>query len=331
MKHLLPFIITVFAVACTREENSFLPTVFVLDANTPFTRAYDPDENRITDYNLLIFNQQGWLEEKVYVPSRSLKLTGGKILHKTELLKGAPYIVLAAANLGYELPCRTLEEAMAYRYYLAYPDEYTQGIPMTAYMEAATADENGIIAVKLQRLMARIDLNIDRTALDEDVLFKVREVRVGGCPSSALLFLTNRAENSSQLFLNGFLRDGNQVNPLNQDVQLGISGTVRLYQLENCQGDLLENVETDSGKVFTDGLYNQVCSYIELRAEYNSKSYHTRPGSRLIYRFYLGDDRNNFDVERNCIYQITLRPEGSGLNEDSWRVDKSNLVAGPGY
>ena len=98
-----------------------------------------------------------------------------------------------------------------------------------------------------------------------------------------------------------------------------------MYLLENAQGDLLENVTTDSGKVFTDGRYQEVCSYIELKAEYHSPSVHSRAGEYLIYRFYLGENRNNFDVFRNVRYRITVRPEGDGLQEDSWRVDKSGL------
>jgi hypothetical protein len=45
----------------------------------------------------------------------------------------------------------------------------------------------------------------------------------------------------------------------------------------------------------------------------------------LKYRFYLGEDRNSLDVERNCHYHITVLPEDDGLSEDSWRVDKSDL------
>jgi len=330
MKNFLPFIV-LFLVACTREESSNVLTHFEISAGDVLTRTTDPDDNQITDYNLYIFNPQGYLEERVYVPARALTLTDGVARHNTVLLKDMPYTILVAANLGYELPFHTLEEALEYRYYLAYPDEYSRGIPLSCYMDGVWAGEDGIIELKLQRLMARIDLNIDRTALDRDVVFKVREVLVGGCPSSALLFATSKVLHTGQLFVNGFLKQGNEVNALNRDETLGISGTVSLYLLENCQGDLLDHIETDSGKVFTEGLLNQVCSYIELRAEYNSARYHTGPGQRLIYRFYLGEDRNNFDVERNCLYRITVKPEGTGLRENSWRVDKSAIVDGPAY
>ena len=35
-------------------------------------------------------------------------------------------------------------------------------------------------------------------------------------------------------------------------------------------------------------------------------------------------------MERNCHYRITVCPEDSGLNEDSWRIDKNDLIySGP--
>ena len=45
----------------------------------------------------------------------------------------------------------------------------------------------------------------------------------------------------------------------------------------------------------------------------------------LKYRFYLGEDRNNLDIERNCHYSITICPKDEGINSDGWRVDKSKL------
>ena len=68
-----------------------------------------------------------------------------------------------------------------------------------------------------------------------------------------------------------------------------------------------------------------MCSYIEIRADYVSDTYYTLPGDELIYRFYLGDGPVNFDVRRNTHYHITVTPENSGLNENSWRVDQSGL------
>jgi len=320
-------ILLLFLVACTRmtTPDKRINSTICLTTGAAVTRAVDPDENLITDYNLLIFNSFGILEEKVFFNRRQLVLENGKVCHRTRLLQDAPYTILAAANLGYELPCRSLEEALAYRYPMAYPDEFTPGMPMAAHLDNVALGPDGVVELPLERLMARIELRIDRRALDPEVQFTVREVRVGGCPNSVRLFGTSKAEGAPQIFGNGYTKNWSQVAALNQDETLGMSGPVSVYLLENAQGDLLEHVTTDSGKVFTDGRYQEVCSYIELKAEYHSPSLHSRAGEYLIYRFYLGENLNNFDVFRNVRYRITVRPEGDGLKEDSWRVDKSGL------
>lgn len=322
MKKLPCLLLLLLPGACAPERETPPPLVIVLSTDGLLTRAADPDETRISDYNLFIFNAQGFLEESAYVPARSLQPSDGTLRYRTQLLADGPYTILAAANIGYPLVLRSLEEALQERYYMAYPDEYSQGLPMSAWQEGVSAGAAGEITLRLQRLMARIDLCIDRSALDPDVRFTVREVRVGGCPSSVLLFASSRAENSDMIFSGGFLRSGNEVNELNREAGPGRSGCVSLYLLENCQGQVLASVESDRDKILSDRYYSQVCSYVEVRAEYESDHWRTAPDKRLTYRFYLGEDRENFDVERNCLYRITLRPEGSGLNEESWRVEK---------
>jgi hypothetical protein len=69
-----------------------------------------------------------------------------------------------------------------------------------------------------------------------------------------------------------------------------------------------------------------VCSYLEIRGSYHSDTWHSRAGEPLIYRFYLGDGPGNFDVFRNTACQVTVHLQGTGLDEDSWRVDKSRLI-----
>lgn len=329
MRKIVPLFCLLLAVAaCTRGREPSSPSALSLIhlfADTPPTRALDPDENCITDYNLLIFNVFGILEEKVFVSNRQLKLENGKVCHRTRLLQDVPYTVLAAANLGYELPCRTLEEALSYRYHMAYPDEFTPGMPMAAILEGTVTGKEGILEVPLQRLMAKIELTLDRRSLDKDVRFTVREVRVGGCPSSVRLFGRSKAESATDIFREGYLKDWRQVSALNREVSVGVSEPLSVYLLENAQGDLLEHVTTPQGKVFTDSRYQEVCSYIEIKAEYHSPSASTRPGEHLVYRFYLGEDLNNFDVFRNVHYRVTVRPEGDGLKENSWRVDQGGM------
>ena len=313
--------------ACRSEvPPAAVPVQIRLLTDSVLTRALEPDELRISDYNLLIFNAFGILEEQVFVPYRELELQEGSVCFETTLLQDVPYTILAAANLGYALPALSLEEALAYRYHLAYPDEYSQGLPMAACLQGPVG-KSGVLDLPLERLMARIDINVDRRALDAGVRLVFTEARLGNCPSSVRLFGESRAETADQVFLNGFTKTGSQVQALNTDVELGLSGTVSLYLLENCQGTLLEGVSEDRDKLLADGLYPTVCSYVELKAEYYSESWHTHPGGRLVYRFYLGESLDNFDVRRNVCYPVTVRPEGDGLREDSWRVDREEMEA----
>lgn len=329
MKKYLLYLFSVLLVpiGCTRTETPTISVSFSLfTSGNPRTRANDPDEDRIADYNLFIFNAYGLLEEKAYVSSRQMQTENGVIVHHTRLMQNVPYTILAAANLGYELPCRTLAEAKAYRYYMAYPDEFTPGVPMATVLDNVRVGTDGQYPLPLKRLMARVDLQIDRTALDPDVHFTVRSVQVGGCPSSVQLFnASSKAESREHIFREGFIKSWREVDALNKETSLGVSGICRFYLLENCQGDLLENVTTDQGKVFDNSLNQEVCSYIEIKADYRSPLWNSRSDSFLIYRFYLGENLNNFDVQRNMCYQVTVRPEGDGLKEDSWRVDKSGL------
>ena len=96
--------------------------------------------------------------------------------------------------------------------------------------------------------------------------------------------------------------------------------------LENMQGLFSESISTDKDKVFDEDDYrSRVCSYIELELDYMSDEKYSF-GKGLIYRFYLGDSLNDLNVERNCHYRITVRPENDGLSDEGWRVDKSNLA-----
>lgn len=310
MKRFLILLLSAVLVACHKEEPTLSKITLVMATGSVPTRAGDPDAQTISDYNLLIFNSFGLLEEKVYVPRRQLVLVGGKVRHSTTLFKEGSYTILAAANLGYELPVMTLGEAMAYRFFLAYPDEYSRGVPMAACLEEFTPGSEREQEIPLQRLMARVDLQMDRTALDSGVSLEVTDVRVGNCPSSATLFRVSKAETADQVFGTGFYKSGLEVAALNRDVSLGLSGTVSVFLLENCQGETL---------------HPTVCSFIEIRAEYHSSRWHTSPSSRLVYRFYLKEGEN-YDVTRNTQYSVRIKPRGDGLPDEEWRVDKSGLI-----
>ena len=292
--------------AADREE-TFL-CLFV--SSPPAVKAEDPDETRVSDVNLFLFNSRGVLEERAYLRSGDLRPVEGGVGITRKLLKDTPYDIYVCANLGYPLELSTREDLARYRFYLTYPDEYAGGIPMTACVKGAVSEEGRPINIPLERMMAKVSLRLDRTALASDVRMLVRRVTVGGCPRSSLLFSESRAETAEEVFATGFTKVYPECDALNKDVTLGMSRECAVYLLENLQGDRLRE---------------PVCSYIEMEVEYFSDIYYSGSGQYLVYRFYIGGRKGNYDIRRNCHYRITVRPEGDGLHGDSWSVDMENL------
>ncbi len=289
------------------------------------TRALDPNENRISDISIMIFDENGTAEEARWIRD-------GNTQCSSRLMKGRKYIICACANFGYQVYADDIGELDEIIYHLAYPDEYRQGIPMYAYQEFTVDDDCEEVSVELERLMAKISLKVDRSRLSDDVEMFVRSVKIGNCPRNVSVFRPSRAEGRDDCFPSGFSRIGFETDNLNITSESGMSDAISLYMLENMQGRLENTIYEDSEKIFSkDDPRSEVCSYIEMELDYLS-SRHYSTGRGLIYRFYLGEDRNGLNVERNCHYRITVTPEDDGLSDDGWRVDKRNLSEyGPPY
>lgn len=305
------------------EEKKVLCRIAVNDGDYA-SKAMDPDEERISDVSIMIFDERGDAEECLW-------LQNGQKTAEVSLVVGKRYSFRACANFGYRTYADHIDELDETIYYMAYPDEYSQGMPMYAEIDNIRIGEDASVELKLQRLMAKISLRMDRRRLSDGVEMNVLGVRIGNCPKSVKVFGKNTVSSHDQCFGMGFSRDDVQTAILNTIRQDDISGTVTLYMLENMQGDIEGSIDSDAEKVFGEQDHRRdICSYIEMDIEYLShEKYSERP---LVYRFYLGDSRTNLDVERNCHYMITVCPEDDGLKGDGWRVDKSGISdLGPTY
>lgn len=325
-KRLVRCTILIAAIAlsgCMRNLEEGARTEVIVDfANIDFhTKALDPDEEKIHDVSILVYDSNGFLEESIWYLGNDISKG-----IRFNLLSDKEYRFLACANFGYRISSSSIDEILDHRFYLAYPDEYQNGIPMTADTGLIRIGNGTRISLKLIRLMSKISLRLDRNDLNEDVEMIVRSVKIGNCPKSVKSFGNSRINGHEECFSVGFLRNADECRPLNEMAQSGISKEISVYMLENLQGKFSEaDIKEDSEKIIN--AYNprtEVCSYIEVSMDYLSKDWKS-VGSGLIYRFYLGEDRNNLDIERNCHYRITIRPENDGLSEDSWRVDKSDI------
>ena len=290
------------------------------------TKSKDPEETYIHDINLFIFDDKGNLEDARFIDSDKLTMTDKGAETSFRWIKDKSCMAYACANFGYKITgIENLGDLMSYRYHMAYPDEYSRGIPMSGKAKKDKASKS--LTIPLTRMMAKISMNIDRTALAAGVQYSVRSVRIGGSPKSALAFGQSKATGNTDIFSGGFSKSFTETYNLNIDKKPGISEEISLYMLENMQGDLLPKAKDEKDKILesSDAL-SEVCSYIEIKAEYRSESMYSRPDEYLVYRFYLGDRPKNFDIERNCNYHLTVKPEKDGIVENSWRVDKTGLA-----
>ena len=317
-RQLLCGILTVFMLLPSCAIDNREAEISILIGETALkTKSRLPDEEKISDVGILIYDVYGRLEHSSYH-------TGQNVFH-AKLLKGERYEIRAFINFGYKITAQHIEELEDVQFHLAYPDEYKNGIPMVAATDVVINGDSQIVLEPV-RLMSRISLKMDRSRLSEDVRMEVSAVKIGNCPKRVNVFGTSRVENEDDCFTVGYSHSGSECSPLNTEDSRRISDDISLYMLENMQGRFGENeIHADEDKTFKEyDKRNDICSYVEIALEYSSPTWTSMAGP-LIYRFYLGEDRNNLDVERNCHYHITVSPEDDGLKEDSWRVDKTGL------
>lgn len=289
------------------------------DAGCLQTKAAEPDETRISDVSLMVFDDNGSAVECLWIPEASSGIT-------LNLIKGNTYRIRACANFGYRVYADHIDELDEITFHMTYPDEYHDGMPMYAHMDGIIAGEEEHLNIRFERLMAKISLQMDRSRLSEDITMNVRAARIGNCPKVVSIGSPSRISSNEQCFNVGFSRGEFETTPLNVSGPDQVSGTVDLYMLENMQGNMVPKISRDQDKVFPAYAPRAgICSYMELELEYMSETRYSS-SKNLIYRFYLGEDLNNLDVERNCHYTVTVRPEDDGLSGDGWRVDKTGIA-----
>lgn len=307
MKHLRHIVILILlaAIGCSKAGKAS-DIVSINLITEPECRSADPDESLITDANLFIFRQSGEMEHHIFLNSRDLASGAGGSSVSMRLLTMETYDFYACCNTGPLDGIRDRESLLGYRHHMAYPDEYSRGIPMTAVLTCHTIGEDRTVNLPMVRALSKIMLSIDRTALDPDIRFTVRKVRVGGCPTSALLFGSGR-DPSQAFFDAGFTKSGAAVAPLNAVGAGGISGELPLY--------LLENLSSDSTSK----------PFIEIEIDYFGNGFHSGQDQFLIYRFHTEEATGESGVERGRSYRFTVKPHGTGISDDPWRTDTSRL------
>ena len=113
------------------------------------SRSMDPDEEMISDLSIMIFDENGEAEECIWLPN-------GQTHAEIPLVLGKRYSFRACANFGYRTYADHIDELEETVYYMAYPDEYSKGMPMCAAIDGIRIGEDTAVNLKLIRLMSKI-------------------------------------------------------------------------------------------------------------------------------------------------------------------------------
>ena len=113
-----------------------------LETGAMQSKALDPDETLISDISLLIFDADGNAEECTWIPAGGDEVT-------VDLIPGNTYSICACANFGYQVYADHIDELKEVTYYLTYPDEYREGMPMFASLNGFTVGESDRIVLHM--------------------------------------------------------------------------------------------------------------------------------------------------------------------------------------
>ena len=263
----------------------------------------------------------------VLVPGLTVSMsgcTGNSQTVEVPLGVGREYRVAAFANCSPSEAPQTFDALAGLRYSCDGIGAWGGGLPMAGLKSITVTYPAEPVQIQLTRLAARLNLGIDTSGLEHGgIVFnsvKVRQMnRV--CP-----FFGQGAAAAAPDVCDGDIATAADI--LNLNASGGGEWVVPFYLLENMQGNLLAgNTDPDlktPDAVSAAGGDPSLCTYLEIVGVYTDRSGFLK-GEPFTTRFYLGRDAvSNFDVARNCRYNICLKMSDKGCLRSDWKIE-SNL------
>lgn len=272
------------------------------------------NEEIIKNLNLFAYDARGRLIDFLYLedPGTEINMeTGNSGIHSI-------YAIANKGNLTDRSLIVTTDGLKSISWELESPDDIVGSdgeIPMSGFVSDID-EENTSVIIPLTRMLAKFRIIVDTTGLDEDVsVFDITEVRIRNMNRTVCAFKPSGAASTSQVFSTGASANGKNLEKI-------FTSGIDFYISENYHGDLI--AETEEQKHIPPVPYDQYCTFIEVHVKYRSSEHYN---DDLVYRYYLHDGVNyrNFDIIRNYMYTCRTIVKGSGLEENSWRVDLSGL------
>lgn len=309
---------------------------------SPLTKSNKGLAESVENLWVLIYDQGGSLlqgsDKSFYVPSGELRTNdlGAIIYQKTiELPENPTGNIVVVANAGQEFAGQVTTFSKLQDYKFALKSKNPEFIMY--YGKDFDLTKSTDVKAELVRIYSMITVVVNPTGLKQGVTVTPISLELKNVPNTGKLVPTNviggngvsSVENAEKIE-----RIGTEANFLNE------TNAHALFLYENVKGKGAntgthkddQTYKTPPGmaptadkKTVFDSPESKSCSYIEIKAQYQNDN--TGQAGIIAYRFFLGyDATNDFTVERNVHYSITMKLNGSGGEDEvSWRVDYDYL------
>ena len=290
--------------------------------STETKSSISASETAVTNLNLLVY-YDGKLEAASYIESPTS--------FSMSLVRERTYNMYALANMGKVSAPATEEQMLGYQYSISKITDIKDGFPMCWTIEDKTiSGTSPSISIILERMVSRINFNIDSSELED---FTVTAVRLRQGALKMFPFFEN-GSGGSRASSPSDVGDGDWASSSDL-TKLNAGGKATFYALENCQGVLLPGNKSAESKIPSEIPSSaDLCTYLEMTASYSGE-YEGVPVSsdNVVYRFYIGNDNcSDFNVIRNNDVDISLTVTRERIFDESWRVsygeDLPNIAYG---
>lgn len=195
------------------------------------------------------------------------------------------------------------------------------GIPYSGSVSQIVPISNGLISIPVRYMYSRVDVTIDHTGVDggQEANFVNKKLYLRQANCRVHPFLPLKAESQDDVL---------EQSDYEATMTNARTATYTLYVPENRQIDLGFSNSDPSKKTEAElvsqgkGSIKSFLTYIELDASVDKSA--GGYGGDFKYRFYLGkNNTDDFDLERNCSYSVTLSFKAGSLFEPYWKVEGS--------
>ena len=273
-------------------------------------------EALLADLNLLVYDSKGSLTEHMFIES-----PGSEVI--VEIDRNDDSMLYAIANTGDLSDSEeilSVNGLLGLRWRIENPGDISGPdgcIPMSGILPLKNVDNNTSLTLYLTRLLSKFRIIVDTSGLDDDVTtFDITRVTIRNMNKSVGYFTPAGASSDYDIMDIGLTAEDDELDRL---VTYGLD----FYVPENIHGDLLSGNESEQDHI-PPSSHSDLCTYVEFYVKYRNSEHYN---DNLIYRYYLhdGDNLDNFDIVRNTMYTCRTLFNGTGLEDNSWRVDQSGM------